>query len=168
MSRETAETFLRERLAGGPALQREVKADSEGAGLAWATVRRAQAKLGIQPTRVAESGDGLGGRGRWYWSLPAQPSPKVLNEPLRCSSQGMSTLGENEHLRTPGPPHEHPTDDDPGLPDNLRHCDHCGRPGTAADPLRHGYYRPRNPAGNWLHTRCKEAWQAGGWRAKDK
>ena len=57
---------------------------------------------------------------------------------------------------------------DPGMPQSPRPCDYCGQLGTAADPVRHGYWRPHKPDGNWLHTRCKEAWQAGGWRAKDK
>src|SRR5262249_2181715 len=90
-----AEQLLREILANGPVPAADVKREALAAGLSWPTVRRAQAKLGIQSTRVAESGDGLGGRGRWDWSLPVQPSAKVLNEPLRCSSQGTSTLGED-------------------------------------------------------------------------
>ena len=71
---------------------------------------------GIRPIRVAESGDGLGRRGHWYWSLPVQPSAKVLNDPLRCSSQGMSTLGEDEHLRTPDPLQKRPDHDGLDIP----------------------------------------------------
>jgi len=91
----------------------------------------------------------------------------------------------NEHLREPngygmpavngygmpaveGTPDAPDPSSDPGMPQSPRPCDYCGQLGTAADPVRHGYWRPHKPDGNWLHTRCKEAWQAGGWRAKDK
>jgi hypothetical protein len=52
----------------------------------------------------------------------------------------------------------------PGAPDNLRRCDHCGHPGTAPDPLHHGFWRRGRPAGNWLHAGCQRAFQTGGWR----
>jgi hypothetical protein len=105
-----AEEFLRGTLAGGLVAAAEVKRESNAAGFSWATVRRAQKRLGIRPTRRAESGDGLGGRGRWFWSLPSAPAP------LRCSSDPydahvleVSTLGKNEHLRRPEPaPDEYP------------------------------------------------------------
>ena len=71
-SRETAETFLRERLAGGPVLQREMKADAEGAGLAWATVRRAKDRLGIKPEKSGMEGG---------WSGGCPQAPKVLKCP---------------------------------------------------------------------------------------
>src|SRR6516165_5187801 len=71
-SRETAETFLRGRLAGGPVLQKEVKADAEGAGLAWATVRRAKDRLGIKPEKSGMEGG---------WSGGCPQAPKVLKCP---------------------------------------------------------------------------------------
>ena len=70
--REAAETFLRERLAGGPVPQREVKADAEGAGLAWATVRRAKDRLGIKPEKSGMEGG---------WSGGCPQAPKVLKCP---------------------------------------------------------------------------------------
>ena len=92
-NRETAETFLRERLAGGPLLQREMKADAEGAGLAWATVRRAKDRLGVVAQRKSHGRDGAG---RWTWAM---------STPARCSSRlqdahpsEVSTLQESEHL----------------------------------------------------------------------
>src|SRR5262245_14859167 len=165
-SRETAETFLRERLAGGPVLQREVKADAEGAGLAWATVRRAKDRLGIKPEKS-------GMEGGWVWRLPATVEGAQISR--RCSTREVSTFGGNEHLREPnsyGVPAVEVTPDAPDLssdldiPDNLRHCDYCGQPSTAADPVHHGHWRPHKPDGNWLHTGCKRPWQAGGWRRR--
>jgi len=98
--RTHAEEFLLDLLAGGPVATAEVKREATAAGLSWATVRRAKSHLGIRPVRRAESGDGLGDRGHWYWSLPTAPTP------LRCSSNPydahaleVSTLGGNEHLR---------------------------------------------------------------------
>ena len=88
-SRETAETFLRERLAGGPVPQREVKADAEGAGLAWATVRRAKDRLGVVAQRESHGRDGAG---RWTWAMSI---------PARCSTPEVSTLQESEHLAEP-------------------------------------------------------------------
>jgi putative DNA primase/helicase len=67
-AREKAEEFLQERLAGGPVSQKEVKADAEGAGLAWATVRRAKDRLGIRPEK-----DGMDGG--WLWGLPKMLNP---------------------------------------------------------------------------------------------
>jgi hypothetical protein len=63
---EAAEEFLREVLVGGPVPQKELKADAEGAGLSWATVRRAKDRLGVIVKRESE---GASGAGRWLWSL---------------------------------------------------------------------------------------------------
>ena len=92
---ETAEELLRETLAGRPVPQKELKADAEGAGLSWATVRRAKDRVGVIVRRETDSGFASGG-GRWLWSL------KVLNTPLRCSSFNMSTLSTDEHLKAGG------------------------------------------------------------------
>ena len=163
-SRETAETFLRERLAGGPLLQREMKADAEGAGLAWATVRRAKDRLGIKPEKS-------GMEGGWAWRLPATAEGAQISR--RCSTREVSTFGGNEHLREPNgysvpAVEETPDAPDPSsdldIPDNR--CAYCGHPGTAVDPLHHGHWRPRKPEGDWLHSRCKHLWQAGGWRGR--
>jgi AAA domain len=53
--------------------------------------------------------------------------------------------------------------DDLGIPEGLRRCDHCGQPGTAADPLS-PWDCPGRPDGVRLHARCEESWtglQAG-------
>jgi putative DNA primase/helicase len=111
-----AEEFLQRVLAGGPVAAAEIKREAQDAGLSWATVRRAQGRLGIRPVRRAESGDGLAAHGRWFWSLPESVRPKVLTEPLTCSSPDMSTLGGDEHLRR----HRHAPGDYPELPDSLQ------------------------------------------------
>ena len=130
-SRETAETFLRERLAGGPVLQREVKADAEGAGLAWATVRRAKDRLGIKPEKS-------GMEGGWVWRLPATAEGAQISR--RCSTREVSTFGGNEHLREPG------RDGSGSI------CAQCGRPGgnevAFGDEI--------GPV--WLHRECEAPW----------
>jgi putative DNA primase/helicase len=112
-----AEDFLRDLLAGEPVAAAHVKREATAAGLSWATVRRAQKRLGIRPARRAESGDGLGDRGHWYWSLP------TAHTPLRCSSDPydahvsqVGTLGKSEHLRRSATV----PDDYPELPACLR------------------------------------------------
>jgi hypothetical protein len=162
-AREEAEAFLRERLADGSVPQKEVKADAEGAGLAWATVRRAKDRLGIKPEK-----DGMGGG--WLWRLPA--APKVLNSVEDAQPRKVSTFGENERLREAakrpsGQPvnavngSEHADRTDPwadlDILESLRRCDHCGQPGTAADSLLPWDWTGR-PDGIRLHGRCEEPW----------
>lgn len=65
--RQDAEQFLRDLLADGPLATRQIKADADGAGYAWATIRRAQKALGI----VATKG---GMKEGWAWALPAAGS----------------------------------------------------------------------------------------------
>ncbi|WP_063682820.1 AAA family ATPase [Bradyrhizobium stylosanthis] len=69
-----AEDFLRDLLAGGPMSPEDIKAEASGAGISWATVRRAKTKIGVNSERVG----GLASAGRWEWSLPSA-------SPLRCS-----------------------------------------------------------------------------------
>lgn len=57
-----AEQFLRDLLADGPLPTRQIKADADGAGYSWATVRRAQKSLGI----LAVKG---GMKEGWTWRL---------------------------------------------------------------------------------------------------
>ena len=124
---EAAEEFLHEALAGGPVSQKELKHDAEGAGLSWATVRRAKDRLGVKAQRQSEEG-ATRGHGQWYWSLHVQgahPKDEHLDEHLeenecregfssqkaaenrsRCSSLKGEHLEENEladALTRPGP-----------------------------------------------------------------
>src|SRR5215471_9859424 len=88
-----AEEFLREALAGGAVGVIDLKADAKGAGLSWATIRRAKDRLGVVAKRESHGRDGAG---RWTWTLSI---------PARCSSHlqdahcvDVSTLQESEQL----------------------------------------------------------------------
>lgn len=85
---EEACDFLRDMLRDGPVPTKQIKSDASGAGLSWATVRRAQKAVGAMAKKT-------GVKEGWSWQLSAEgahQSPKVLKENPRCS------LPENEHL----------------------------------------------------------------------
>lgn len=86
-----AERFLSGLLFDGPLPTKTIKADADGAGYSWATIRRAQKSLGIDARREG----GLGKSGSWVWVLP---SSKVLKNPLDAQQNNVSTLGKSEHL----------------------------------------------------------------------
>ena len=80
--RSEAEETLRDILSVGPRPSTEIEAEAKEAGIAPRTLRRARKALGVKAFRKAESGDGLGRSGRWYWSLPnSADHPKVANFP---------------------------------------------------------------------------------------
>ncbi len=83
-ARSGAESWLRDRLASGPMDSVKVKMDAEGAGLSWATVRRAQKALGVVTTK-----DGM--EGGWRWRLP----PKVLTAAEDAHHEGVSAFGKS-------------------------------------------------------------------------
>lgn len=60
--KQDAERFLRGLLDDGPVPTRQIKADADGAGYAWATVRRAQNTLGITAVKG-------GMKEGWTWQL---------------------------------------------------------------------------------------------------
>lgn len=64
---DDAEDWLRDVLALGALPSDTVKTEAKAAGYSWATIRRAQAAIGIKPSRTGGAGD----KGRWVWSLPA-------------------------------------------------------------------------------------------------
>lgn len=83
--------FLRALLADGPVSSRRVRAECDGAGHAWATVRRAQRELGVI---VSKEGGRFGNtKQRWTWRLPD----------TRCSpayeQENVSTFCTDEHLQ---------------------------------------------------------------------
>ena len=87
--------FLETLLADGPVSSKQVRADAEGAGYSWATIRRAQKALGVQATKV-------GMKGPWEWNL----SSKVLKKDEDARHESVSAFGEDEHLRQQEPPWE--------------------------------------------------------------
>jgi hypothetical protein len=98
--RTEAEEFLRDVLSAGPRPSTEIEAEAKGSGVSWRTIRRAQKTLGIKPYRRAESGDGLGKSGRWYWSLPSgEDDPKMANFPYDGHVSDVATLGDSGQLR---------------------------------------------------------------------
>lgn len=84
-----AKEFLLKLLADGSIPKKEIEKDADGAGISWASIRRAQKALGIESHK-----EGFAKGGVWKWSLP----PKALKEPLMCPQKGVNTLGESEHL----------------------------------------------------------------------
>lgn len=60
-----AQRFLADLLADGPLPTKTIKTDAQGAGHAWATIRRAKNALGVKATKGGMQ-DG------WYWHMPEQ------------------------------------------------------------------------------------------------
>lgn len=81
-----ARAFLTDLLREGPVPTKTVKADAEGAGYSWATIRRAQKALGIEAHKA-------GMKSGWVWQLPPTDSPKVLTKMTKVLSL------REEHLR---------------------------------------------------------------------
>jgi putative DNA primase/helicase len=86
--RREAEDFLLDFLMDGPKPAKECKAAAAAAALSWATVRRAQDKLGIKPSKDSMTGG-------WTWSLPegAHQNTKML------TPERPSIFGNHEHLQ---------------------------------------------------------------------
>lgn len=91
-ARSDAKRFLADLLADGPLPVRVIKADADGAGYSWATMRRAQKDLGVTAVKG-------GMKAGWMWSLPGQQSAKALKNPEDAQQNKVSTFGESEHLR---------------------------------------------------------------------
>jgi putative DNA primase/helicase len=73
-----------------------------------------------------------------------------------CTDRKAGNGGEGHSDQEIAPP-----DADLGIPEGLRRCDHCGQPGTAADPLSPWDW-PGRPAGVRLHGRCEAPWMESG------
>ena len=63
-----AKLFLQDLLSDGPKSAKDIRKDADGAGYSWATIRRAQQKLGI---KARKEGGHFGGYQKWVWALPA-------------------------------------------------------------------------------------------------
>lgn len=102
---EEACDFLRELLCEGPVATKRIKADADGAGHAWATVRRAQKAIGAEAKK-----QGMGGG--WVWQLgeliepfaatPPAENHKVLKKVLSPTDErlrdDLSAFEDVEHL----------------------------------------------------------------------
>lgn len=86
--RSDAERFLSDLLADGPLPTKTIRADADGAGYSWATIRRAQKSIGIEASKS-------GMKGGWQWSLPRRCS----TNPEDAQQNNVSTFKELEHLR---------------------------------------------------------------------
>lgn len=64
-ARESAADWLRTILANGPIKTEDLKREAKDAGMAWATVRRAEKPAGARTRK-----QGFGAEGAWYWFLP--------------------------------------------------------------------------------------------------
>ncbi|WP_236502419.1 AAA family ATPase [Pseudomonas tremae] len=98
--------FLRDLLSQGPVPTKRIKADADGAGHAWATVRRAQKAISAEAKK-----QGMGGG--WVWQLGELVPPfsahgdsddskmrkKVLSRNGEHLRDDMSAFGSTEHLR---------------------------------------------------------------------
>lgn len=82
-----AKRFLSDLLADGPLPVKTIKADADGAGYSWATIRRAQKGLGIQAHKA-------GMKAGWEWALPRRCS----ENPEDAQQKEVSTFGNIEHL----------------------------------------------------------------------
>jgi hypothetical protein len=99
-----AEDFLRDILRDGPRPAKDVESEAKEAGISWRTVNRAKKTLGIVTERKAESGDGLGRSGRWYWSLPGgtHSASKDAKNSYECHDLNVAALGDFGTLRHEG------------------------------------------------------------------
>ncbi len=104
-----AKRFLSDLLADGPLPSNTIKADADGAGYSWATIRRAQKALGIDPKK--EGGHFGTTKQQWLWRLPIEDAQHAQREHLQGDSLKMlknaedaqqkevSTFREIEHLQ---------------------------------------------------------------------
>jgi|GEM_PF-2043471 len=89
---EEAEAFLRETLAAGPLPAKDVRRQGDDAGLSWATIRRAQKKLGVETRPRVPNGP-------WYWSLAgASPAPTTRAPEVAQETPKLLT-SEHEQVR---------------------------------------------------------------------
>ncbi len=88
---EGARVFLRDLLSDGPVPSKQVRADADGAGYAWATIRRAGKALGVEA--IKEGGHFGGGRQQWVWRL------KALKDTEDAYQNMIGAFRVNEHLQ---------------------------------------------------------------------
>ncbi|HUW37487.1 MAG TPA: AAA family ATPase [Rhodocyclaceae bacterium] len=86
-----AKSFLTDLLADGPLPVKAIKADADGAGYSWASIRRAQKAIGAEAIKE-------GMKGGWMWSI----SRRCSKNPEDAQQNNVSTFGQFEHLRATG------------------------------------------------------------------
>lgn len=91
--RKDAERFLRDLLQDCPLPVKQIKAEADGAGFSWATIRRAQSAIGVEA--IKEKGSMTGG---WKWRLPNENSRRCSKNTEDAQENKVSTFRENEHL----------------------------------------------------------------------
>ena len=96
-----AKRFLAELLENGPLAVNAIKADANGAGYSWATIRRAQKSLGIVPKK--EGGRFGSSKQQWLWQLPVESnhgeSLKMLKNVEDAQQKKVSTFRQIERLQ---------------------------------------------------------------------
>lgn len=85
---EDAKRFLAGLLEDGPQPTKAIRADADGAGYSWATIRRAQKALGIEAIKE-------GMRSGWVWSMPRRCSTNSED----AQQNRVSAFGELEQLQ---------------------------------------------------------------------
>ena len=85
---DDAKHFLAGLLADGAVPVKAIKADAEGAGYSWPTIRRAQKALGVDARKT-------GMKGGWEWALPRRCS----KDPEDAQQKVVSTFGNLDHLQ---------------------------------------------------------------------
>jgi AAA domain len=80
-----ADEWLREALADGPTLSKDIEAAAEQVGIARRTLFRAKARLRVDAERI---GGATRGSGKWYWTLPAVKSASTPLELIKGASVG--------------------------------------------------------------------------------
>lgn len=100
--REAATKWLIQVLSDGPKNVTDLEAEAEAAGLSWATVRRAQGALNIEPQRTNF-------HGVWQWALPdegahqnAAPRSRSSNEKPERLRDSHDEIDEDSQTSTEG------------------------------------------------------------------
>jgi putative DNA primase/helicase len=97
-----AKTFLAGLLADGAVPVNAIRADAEGAGFTWATIRRAQKAIGVEA--VKQGGNFGGPSQKWVWRMPTAGAPlKMLKRTEDAEGAqviSLSTFSKSEHLQS--------------------------------------------------------------------
>lgn len=81
-----AKQFLQGLLADGALPTKAIKADADGAGYSWSTIRRAQKELGIEAVKE-------GMKGGWVWKLPHVELRRCSTTTEDAQQNNVSTFG---------------------------------------------------------------------------